>query len=957
VSNVTAHQRPGTEIVEIQYDLSESEALPCWIWVQADRDGSNAWIVPVYSLVGDVGPNVYSGNGKYIEWNADLEITGISSTAPVFTTDFRSRLTISPGGSVLLTVTFTPFEPITYNGVLYIFSNDPDENVVTVTLTGAGTVPDIQLSEYEHDFGGVRVGQSATWDLTIHNTGTADLEITGVMCTPLVFSTDFRSRLTIPPGGSTLLTVTFTPDAATTYNGSMSISSDDPDEGVVIVVLNGEGTEPDIQLSDSEHDFGEVILGESASWYSTISNVGTADLVISNLVCSPSVFTADISSRVTIPPGESVLLTITFTPLDVTTYNGELLVYSDDPDEEVVSMTLAGQGVPVPVPDIVLSEHEHDFGGVVLGDSATWSFTIYNVGSDDLEVTGIVSELPVFSTDFAPRLVILPGDYHQVTVTFTPVEAVVYSGDLIISSNDPDEPQVSVHLQGAGLAGDIDLSATAHDFGDVPVGESADWELLITNLGNDDLNLTAITCDEPVFSTDFAPRLLLPPGASTTVTVTFTPPAAIEYSGQLSIESDDPDEPTVVVALQGTGLAGDIDLSATAHDFGGVTVGETAAWELLITNLGDDHLNLTAVTSDEPVFTTDFEPRLTIPPGASITIVVFFAPLEVIEYTGILSIESDDPDEPVVTVDLDGEGLAAQPPTPFALLTPPDGATVNADSPLLTWEESTDPDSPEPVTYTLFWDTDPGFANADSVEGILATDYTLDGLVDETEYYWRVWAHDLNTDGTPCDADFSFVVAIPEPPLPFSLLAPPDGSTQELPITFVWQEANDPDPDDAVSYWLTISLNPDFTDSVLTVETEESNYYLEDFVPGNYWWRVLAQDGNTDGTMSDEVWSFLIPDGIFNNLRGIPDRFGIVSIYPNPFNPSTTVIFGVPAAGRVEAEVYDLTGRLTEKRTLGLCQPGYHQFTWTPSGSSGLYFLRLRSNQGWEDIRRLLYLK
>jgi len=310
-----------------------------------------------------------------------------------------------------------------------------------------------------------------------------------------------------------------------------------------------------------------------------------------------------------------------------------------------------------------------------------------------------------------------------------------------------------------------------------------------------------------------------------------------------------------------------------------------------------------------------------------------------------------------VTVDLDGEGLAAQPPTPFALLTPPDGATVNADSPLLTWEESTDPDSPEPVTYTLFWDTDPGFANADSVEGILATDYTLDGLVDETEYYWRVWAHDLNTDGTPCDADFSFVVAIPEPPLPFSLLAPPDGSTQELPITFVWQEANDPDPDDAVSYWLTISLNPDFTDSVLTVETEESNYYLEDFVPGNYWWRVLAQDGNTDGTMSDEVWSFLIPDGIFNNLRGIPDRFGIVSIYPNPFNPSTTVIFGVPAAGRVEAEVYDLTGRLTEKRTLGLCQPGYHQFTWTPSGSSGLYFLRLRSNQGWEDIRRLLYLK
>jgi len=73
VSNVTAFQQPGTEIVEIHYDLSESEGLPCWIWVQVDRDGTDAWVVPVYSLVGDVGPNVYSGNGKYIEWNAGLD--------------------------------------------------------------------------------------------------------------------------------------------------------------------------------------------------------------------------------------------------------------------------------------------------------------------------------------------------------------------------------------------------------------------------------------------------------------------------------------------------------------------------------------------------------------------------------------------------------------------------------------------------------------------------------------------------------------------------------------------------------------------------------------------------------------------------------------------------------------------------------------------------------------------
>ena len=73
VSNVTASQMPGTEIVQITYNLAETENLPCWIFVFVDRDALGMWFVPVYSLVGDVGAGVIPGTNKSIQWNAGID--------------------------------------------------------------------------------------------------------------------------------------------------------------------------------------------------------------------------------------------------------------------------------------------------------------------------------------------------------------------------------------------------------------------------------------------------------------------------------------------------------------------------------------------------------------------------------------------------------------------------------------------------------------------------------------------------------------------------------------------------------------------------------------------------------------------------------------------------------------------------------------------------------------------
>ena len=68
---------------------------------------------------------------------------------------------------------------------------------------------------------------------------------------------------------------------------------------------------------------------------------------------------------------------------------------------------------------------------------------------------------------------------------------------------------------------------------------------------------------------------------------------------------------------------------------------------------------------------------------------------------------------------------------------------------------------------------------------------------------------------------------------------------------------------------------------------------------------------------------------------------------PNPFNPVTTVAFGMPAAGEVEIAVYDVAGRHVRTLLSGEKGPGYHSVVWDGMSdggervASGVYFARL----------------
>jgi len=117
---------------------------------------------------------------------------------------------------------------------------------------------------------------------------------------------------------------------------------------------------------------------------------------------------------------------------------------------------------------------------VVIGTTVTDTLVVLNEGTDDLLVTGMRFDDAHY--DAAPQSFTLEaGGSREVFVTFTPTEPGPAPGALRISSNDPDEPLVTVALTGNRLSPPaIDVTPTALN-ADVRPGETETQQIKIDN--------------------------------------------------------------------------------------------------------------------------------------------------------------------------------------------------------------------------------------------------------------------------------------------------------------------------------------------------------------------------------------------------------------------------------------------------------------------------------------------
>ncbi|MCH9646662.1 MAG: choice-of-anchor D domain-containing protein [Deltaproteobacteria bacterium] len=347
-------------------------------------------------------------------------------------------------------------------------------------------------------------------------------------------------------------------------------------------------------------------------------------------------------------------------------------VYEPLPSDFDVALALSGSVVP--------PGSGHTFNITLVGSSAVRHLLIRNNGASPLELastTGLVSG-PCFLQGTQPAAVIPPGGETDFWITFGGcTTAGLKTGALSIETTNPvDEPYL-ITLHGwmkdpiPGIGVKVGSSGSLMRGSTVPVGTVIEgnqrWrKVRIHNDGSGDLeitnpaNLVSGTC----FQQHDEPQSVVRSGEETTFWVNFGCTTPGSYSGGVNIESNSPFENPFDLELTGT-VVGAPDIRVT-HDgvtlpsgralsFAPSTPGQQQSERLVIWNEG-----LSSLWIDDPAFSvsggcfsatsgagtaSEENSGDTIPPGGSLEVDLLFECDLAGVRKGMLSLESNDPDE------------------------------------------------------------------------------------------------------------------------------------------------------------------------------------------------------------------------------------------------------------------------------------------------------------------------
>jgi subtilisin family serine protease len=161
---------------------------------------------------------------------------------------------VPPGGFVDITVGFNAAGLYggDYDGAVRIFSNDPvvPEYDVACLLHVVG-VPDILATPDPVDYGPVFIGYPQIRQVSIQNAGTDALVVDEITSSDPAYTPN-ATNFVIPPLGSAIVDVSFSPAAAQAYPATLTIKSNDPDTQFTVLDINGTGmVAPDVAASQA----------------------------------------------------------------------------------------------------------------------------------------------------------------------------------------------------------------------------------------------------------------------------------------------------------------------------------------------------------------------------------------------------------------------------------------------------------------------------------------------------------------------------------------------------------------------------------------------------------------------------------------------------------------------------------------------------------------------------------
>ena len=93
-----------------------------------------------------------------------------------------------------------------------------------------------------------------------------------------------------------------------------------------------------------------------------------------------------------------------------------------------------------------------------------------------------------------------------------------------------------------------------------------------------------------------------------------------------------------------------------------------------------------------------------------------------------------------------------------------------------------------------------------------------------------------------------------------------------------------------------------------------------------------------------------------------PDKYSLLQNFPNPFNPTTEIVFSLPTDSFVELSVFNMAGQKVRSLSSDNLKAGYHSIIWNGmddsglSVASGMYFYTIHVGS-YKNTKKMLFLK
>lgn len=288
---------------------------------------------------------------------------------------------------------------------------------------------------------------------------------------------------TLEAGEFVDLRVRYTPSEAGNNAGEVRVVSSDPSyssDNPLVIPVRTLANRPELFIDPPQLRFQRLQPGQNASRVVQLRNVGSAPLVINE---APSYsggedFRIQVEERnypLRLEPYDSVgaeespsayllEVTVQYRPLGGGFDSGEILIDTND--------SRGTHQIPVQAdadsPCIEVDRRVRNMGQVPIGGSALDRVEVRNCGTQVLEIDGVFfeEEEPIFRLELGSwdrngsgqidpnsPVRLLPGESDGFTIRFTPVEERTARTRVLITSNDPIQPQLALDVTARGAEG------------------------------------------------------------------------------------------------------------------------------------------------------------------------------------------------------------------------------------------------------------------------------------------------------------------------------------------------------------------------------------------------------------------------------------------------------------------------------------------------------------------------